>query len=248
MDSLLDLFSYQTLTSFPDNVIQSLLVPHQKYSLNCFIQEDTNIDELITSPFPDMTLLRNVYGVLVNQVGSTRAVEEGENNVAPFLGNAESAPGLYSAQTQNSNNLNGNLPTPALRRGTSVMAYGGTVSLGTIGSSDSTFSEVHRLLRKIKALHIPPLSPDFGSLTQPTDGRPYTLYIEGLDNTSSGESTTNQAWKPKENVVVSTMFEHTGAVNRVAVPHDQSYFVSASSDGTAKIWQTKGVERNAFPR
>lgn len=68
--------------------------------------------------------------------------------------------------------MNQNQP-PHLRRGTTVTAYGGQISLETIGDANSTISEVHGLLRKIKALQIPPLSPDFGSLTQPADGRAY---------------------------------------------------------------------------
>jgi phosphoinositide-3-kinase, regulatory subunit 4 len=74
------------------------------------------------------------------------------------------------------------------------------------------------------------------------------MFVEALDTSVLGEAMVSQTWKPKENTVVSMMFEHTAAVNRLAVPHDQSFFVSASSDGTAKVWLTKGVERNAFPR
>lgn len=73
------------------------------------------------------------------------------------------------------------------------------------------------------------------------------MFTEALDTSALGDA-ANQMWRPKENTVVSMMFEHTGAVNRLAVPHDQSFFVSASSDGTSKVWVTKGVERNAFPR
>lgn len=73
------------------------------------------------------------------------------------------------------------------------------------------------------------------------------MFTEALDTSILGDA-ANQIWRPKENTVVSMMYEHTGAVNRIAVPHDQSFFVSASSDGTSKVWLTKGVERNAFPR
>lgn len=74
------------------------------------------------------------------------------------------------------------------------------------------------------------------------------MFTEALDTSGFGDAMATQPWKPRENTIVSMMFEHTGAVNRLAVPHDQSFFVSASFDGTAKVWLTKGVERNAFPR
>ena len=46
-------------------------------------------------------------------------------------------------------------------------------------------------------------------------------------------------WSPKEdNLVGSTSpTEHSGPVNRLAVSEDQSFFVSASHDGTAKVFE-----------
>lgn len=54
--------------------------------------------------------------------------------------------------------------------------------------------------------------------------------------------------RPKENVLLTTLREHTRAVNRLAVSPDQIYFASASSDRTVKIWQAKNIDRVAFPR
>lgn len=76
----------------------------------------------------------------------------------------------------------------------------------------------------------------------------FSMFVEPLDLAHSGDAQSGQLWRPKENTVVSTLFEHTGAVNRIAIAQDQTFFVSASSDGTAKVWQVKGTERNAFPR
>jgi phosphoinositide-3-kinase regulatory subunit 4 len=73
-------------------------------------------------------------------------------------------------------------------------------------------------------------------------------YLESIDLSQSVDNQTSQPWRPKENIVISTMYEHTQAVNRLAVSPDQSFFVSASNDNTAKVWQTRGTERNAFPR
>ena len=121
----------------------------------------------------------------------------------------------------------------------------------TINGDDTAGDiDVQSLHRVIKSLRIPPLAPDLGSLVQPIDGRKFSTFVESLDPGLSytSESTANQQWRPKENTVVATMYEHSQAVNRIAVATDQTFFVSASSDSTAKVWQMKGIERHAFPK
>jgi phosphoinositide-3-kinase regulatory subunit 4 len=49
-------------------------------------------------------------------------------------------------------------------------------------------------------------------------------------------------------VLLSTLREHSLAVNRLAVAPDDSFFASASADSTVKIWQLKGMDRTAYPR
>ena len=76
-------------------------------------------------------------------------------------------------------------------------------------------------------------------------------YLEQLDTSYSLDNlgvSVRTAWKPKENVLMMTLREHSGAVNRLAVSPDQIFFASASSDKTVKIWQTKNLDRVAFPR
>lgn len=121
-----------------------------------------------------MTVLKSVYGLVINHADAARAPEEGEvpTNTTPFVGNAESAPALYSAQA----NANPG-SSPALRRGTSAVGSGGNV-LEQVSDNVSSIAEVQSVLAKVKALKIPPLSPDFGSLNQPSDGRPYRLLGE----------------------------------------------------------------------
>lgn len=48
--------------------------------------------------------------------------------------------------------------------------------------------------------------------------------------------------------MLTSLREHSSAVNRLVVSPDQSYFASASSDRTVKIWQTRNLDRMAFPR
>lgn len=40
----------------------------------------------------------------------------------------------------------------------------------------------------------------------------------------------------------SPVTEHTAAVCRLAIAQDQSFFVSASHDGTSKVWELRGLE------
>ncbi|KAJ5690829.1 hypothetical protein N7462_005221 [Penicillium macrosclerotiorum] len=57
----------------------------------------------------------------------------------------------------------------------------------------------------------------------------------------------NQLWKPEGNLV-ATFGEHSAPVNRIAVPPDHSFFVTASDDSSVKIWDTTRLERNLTPR
>lgn len=108
--------------------------------------------------------------------------------------------------------------------------------------------EVSQLLSRINALNIPPLPLDLGTLRQP-DGRKFSIYTDVLDCSSAVDGHSRPgAWRPRENALIGTLTEHTDSVNRVTVSPDQSYFVTASSDCTAKVWQTAGLDRSAFPR
>lgn len=78
---------------------------------------------------------------------------------------------------------------------------------------------------KVQALDVPPLLPSLG-----------------LARSGSGsDAGTRHHWSPKEdNLIGSTnVTEHTGPVNRLAVSEDQSFFVSASYDGTSKVFELK---------
>jgi WD40 repeat protein len=75
-----------------------------------------------------------------------------------------------------------------------------------------------------------------------------SCYIEPLDLSSSLDGSPRSGWRPREGVLLTTLREHYGAVNRLMVAPDQSYFASVSADRTAKIWQTKNIDKAAFPR
>ena len=73
--------------------------------------------------------------------------------------------------------------------------------------------------------------------------------MEPLDTSFTNDSAAAKTtWRPRENVLIASLAEHSGAVNRLAVSPDQHYFVSVSNDKTARIWPTKSLDRSAFPR
>ncbi|KAF3915158.1 hypothetical protein ABW20_dc0104089 [Dactylellina cionopaga] len=50
-------------------------------------------------------------------------------------------------------------------------------------------------------------------------------------------------WKP-DGGLVAQLNEHTGAVNRIVVAPDHTFFLTASDDGTVKLWDAKRLEKN----
>ena len=89
---------------------------------------------------------------------------------------------------------------------------------------DQSVPEIYLVLSKIRALSVPPLPPKLG------------LVRSGVDI----DINMKQQWRPKENVCLATtssVSEHTDAVTKMAVSQDQSFFVSASSDGTCKVFE-----------
>ena len=104
---------------------------------------------------------------------------------------------------------------------------------------------------QLKALGVPPLCPDLGVLVQPDSGRRFSVFSDVLEQPPSGLGDGQHAsvnWRPREDVLICSMQEHTGSVNRLAVAPDQSFFCSASSDRTVKIWQVRGIDRRVCPR
>lgn len=56
-----------------------------------------------------------------------------------------------------------------------------------------------------------------------------------------------EPWRPTGQLM--TIFrEHTASINRVCAAPDHAFFVTASDDGTCKIWDTTRLEKNVTPR
>ncbi|KAH7447982.1 hypothetical protein KP509_01G130700 [Ceratopteris richardii] len=66
---------------------------------------------------------------------------------------------------------------------------------------------------------------------------------EGNSVQNSSSSFNDNHWQPR-GVLIAHLQEHRRAVNKVAVSHDNSFFVSASDDGTVKLWDCKRLESN----
>lgn len=92
---------------------------------------------------------------------------------------------------------------------------------GSAAFIDQLVPENSHAHSKILALDVPPLSPSLG--------------LARSDNCAG-----RHTWCPKEDKLLgSTGTEHLGPVNRLAVSEDQSFFVSASYDGTSKVFELR---------
>jgi phosphoinositide-3-kinase, regulatory subunit 4 len=85
----------------------------------------------------------------------------------------------------------------------------------------------------------------------PTDFFELGPYVKEIDSRRSikranGEE-SDKPWRP-EGVLVAMFGEHTGPVNRVVTAPDHAFFVTASDDGSVKIWDTTRLEKNLTPR
>jgi phosphoinositide-3-kinase, regulatory subunit 4 len=94
---------------------------------------------------------------------------------------------------------------------------------------------------------------DFGPSRQPIDPRaPIPLISESAqlsNGAGASDMTTNHSepWSPTGQLL--TIFnEHQAAVNCVVPAPDHAFFVTASDDGTCRIWDTTRLEKNVTPR
>ena len=79
---------------------------------------------------------------------------------------------------------------------------------------------------------------EFGPLITPRKRRP----IQRASGQQHG-----QIWKP-EGTLVAVLGEHTAAVNRILIAPDHVFFITASDDGTVKVWDAARLERNVTHR
>jgi hypothetical protein len=152
--SLVDL----TAVALPDYCVQSILVPHQKYGN--FLYRPLSDEVRRTTIMLDIdgqkssNKLRNLYGVTVRQGDSARAVAVGSTgqwDTAAAGGGAEGTP--YPG------------------------GEGPTMTSTSYSTAANVQAEAASVLRRIKALEVPPLPLDTGHLMQPTQENRFYRYV-----------------------------------------------------------------------
>ena len=92
---------------------------------------------------------------------------------------------------------------------------------------------------------------DFGEPCEPVGRMPLRRATDFLltSQSSSQENTTPhyEAWRPAGQLLTH-FAEHTSAINQVCASPDHAFFVTASDDGTCKVWDTMRLEKNVTPR
>jgi len=118
-----------------------------------------------------------------------------------------------------------------------------------ISGVDALSGGEHRLLSRIRALEIPPLPPDMGSLKR-LDGSRFmapaqraSSKIRSMRESSVDAAATpnERTWRPR-GILAVNLYGHEDAVNRIAVSQDGLYFATASDDGTVRLWISAGLD------
>lgn len=104
------------------------------------------------------------------------------------------------------------------------------------------------LLSKLNALEVPPLPPRLSEEISPSHR---SLYSSRQQAREVGDPRDHsQIWKPKIDNVIATsrraqFVGHTAPVVRLAVSHDQRFFVSGSHDGTCRVWDAEKAGKSS---
>ena len=105
---------------------------------------------------------------------------------------------------------------------------------------DGNDPSVMKLLDNLATDNYPQDIYDFGPMVTPVSSKRH------LTRKSDAQG-VDQAWRP-EGILVAAFGEHTGPINRVLPSPDHAFFITASDDGTVKIWDSLRLERNLAHR
>jgi phosphoinositide-3-kinase regulatory subunit 4 len=119
-------------------------------------------------------------------------------------------------------------------------------------SYTGTDQNILRLLGNHFAENYPTDMFDFGEIRHPLSSkapiRRVTEAGSGNENATSDQLSNHvEPWRPTGHLL-ALFSEHTAAVNKVVASPDHVFFVTASDDGTCKIWDTTRLEKNVTPR
>lgn len=105
----------------------------------------------------------------------------------------------------------------------------------TTHTYDGSDPNILRLLDGLASEHYPLDMVDFGPLVIPVSRRSSMKKADGQGS--------DKLWRP-EGTLVATFGEHTACINRILPSPDHAFFVTASDDGSVKVWDTVRLERN----
>ena len=92
---------------------------------------------------------------------------------------------------------------------------------------------------------------DLASELYPSDVIEYGPMVTPVSKTrhlrKSEFQDADMPWRP-QGVLVATFGEHSGPINRVLPSPDHVFFITASDDGSVKVWDTLRLERNLVHR
>lgn len=176
LDSLLDNFQF----TVPDHALQCLLIPHQKYGIFYFpsLPEDLRRNTLYidNDGSKNSNKLKMLFGVTASQADAARALAAGSSDVwetqqsNTSLNPVQSNASVQTVRTQRSKAVNNRASIESLSNPTpSSGSAANQIMLKLRNSAQPAFSESVVLLKRIKALAIPPLPVDVGMLCQPDD-------------------------------------------------------------------------------
>lgn len=106
-------------------------------------------------------------------------------------------------------------------------------------SYDGNDPNVIKLLDSLASDSYPLDMLEFGPIVTPINKRQIVKKADTAD--------LEKPWRP-EGVLVAVFGEHTAAINRVLPSPDHAFFITASDDGTVKVWDTLRLERNLTHR
>ncbi|KAL8988278.1 MAG: hypothetical protein Q9177_002628 [Variospora cf. flavescens] len=109
----------------------------------------------------------------------------------------------------------------------------------TTHTYDGNDPNILKLLTSLASQSNPLDIVDFGPYVTPVRRQSSTI--------KTGSKELDRPWRP-EGTLVATFGEHTAPINRVVPSPDHAFFVTASDDGSVKVWDTLRLERNLASR
>ncbi|ODV90948.1 hypothetical protein CANCADRAFT_2665 [Tortispora caseinolytica NRRL Y-17796] len=89
--------------------------------------------------------------------------------------------------------------------------------------------------------------PELGPILSPYLRKDERRIISSNRQNNFLSKTLNEPWHPSD-TFVAQFHDHNGPVNRVVVSPDHAFFLTASDDGTVKLWDAERLEKNVVNR